>query len=82
MKNRGGRYNRPIDVLSKTTDTKGKVFFKLGSQEYIVQVRLNTLYLIDSVYQKNSTVELGKENSITFNLENDERSRELFITRT
>ncbi|HLB70587.1 MAG TPA: transglutaminase-like domain-containing protein [Candidatus Methanoperedens sp.] len=81
MKNRGGRYDKPLDVISKSTDTKGKVSLKLGFQDYIVEARINQIYLLDSIYQKNVTVDINKENVVYFNLENDEKNNELFITR-
>lgn len=81
MINRSDRYNKPIPVLSKSTGNDGIVFFKLGSQKYNVKVRIDQIYLIDSIYQKNITVDLGKENVINFDLEKDEKNNEVFITR-
>ena len=78
MKNRGGRYNKPSDVISNLTDYGGKTFFKLGSQEYIVEVRVKKLYLFYSVYQKNVTVEINKENFLNFNLDIDEKNINLY----
>lgn len=81
MENRSDRYSKPIRIISKTTGSDGKVSFKLGYQKYNVEARVNHIYLLDSIYRKNITVEVDKENSIEFNLENDEKSTELFITR-
>jgi hypothetical protein len=81
MDNRGGRYNRPIPIISKMTESKGNASFKLGNQKYIVEARVNHMYLLDTVYRRNVTVEVNKESSLNFNLENDTKSLELFITR-
>lgn len=81
MENRSDRYNKPLRVLSKTTGNDGEVYFKLGYQKYNVEVRVNHIYLLDSVYRKNATVEINKENLINFSLENNEKNTELFITR-
>lgn len=81
MVNRSDRFDKPIPVLSNSTGKDGIVFFKLGRQKYNVIVRIDQIYLIDSIYQKNITVDLGKENVINFDLEKDEKNNELFITR-
>ena len=81
MINRSDRYKKPIPVISNSTGNDGKVFFKLGSQKYNVKVRIYQIYLIDSIYEKNITVDLGKQNMINFDLEKDEKNNELFITR-
>lgn len=81
MINRSDRFDKPLPVLSKPTGNEGKASFKLGYQKYNVRVRINQIYLLDSVYEKNITVDLGNENVIRFSLENDEKTNELFITR-
>lgn len=81
METRSERYKKPLPVILKTTESNGKVFFKLGFQKYNVKVRVNNLYLIDAVYQKNTTIENNNENLLSFNLEKDEKNNELFITR-
>lgn len=78
MKNRGGRYNKPSDVISNLTDYNGKTFFKLGSQEYIVEVGVKKLYLFNTIYQKNVTVEINKENLLNFNIDIDEKNINLY----
>ncbi|MCZ7357677.1 MAG: hypothetical protein O8C66_01460 [Candidatus Methanoperedens sp.] len=81
MESRSDRYKKPIPVLLKSTGNEGTASFKLGYQKYNVTVRVNHIYLLDSVYQKNVTVKNDKENVLDFNLEDDEKNNELFISR-
>jgi len=61
------RYRKPKDVLSNITDKNGKVSFKLGGKEYIVEVK-NAHSIFGNVYTKNITVVPNKEVSLTFDL--------------
>ncbi len=78
MKNRGSRYDKPLDVISNLTDHNGEVFFELGFQEYVVEVRVKNLFLYDTIYQKNVTVEIDKENLLNFNIDIDNKKNSLF----
>lgn len=81
VENRGDKYNKPLYVISKKTDENGNAYFKLGIHKYVIETRLNNLFLFDSVYRKNTTVEVNKENLLNFSLENDEYNIEFIKSR-
>lgn len=72
MENKDDRYDQPRFVISKTTNNAGEVFFKLGYKKYMTEVRVKQMYLFEQVYRKNHTMDVGQENLINFNLEDEE----------
>ena len=72
MENKDDRYDQPRFVISKTTNNAGEVFFKLGYKKYMTEVRVKQMYLFEQVYRKNITMDVGQENLINFNLEDEE----------
>jgi hypothetical protein len=77
MKTNPERYKRPKVVLINTTDRDGKVFFKLGEKEYIVEVK-KSYFIFDIIYSKNITVTFGKETNLTFDLSRDKSEIKFF----
>jgi hypothetical protein len=72
MENKDSRYDKPIFVISKTTNNDGEAFFELGYKKYMTEVRVKQMYLFEQVYEKNFTIDVGQDNVVNFNLEDEE----------
>ncbi|MBU5687908.1 MAG: transglutaminase domain-containing protein [Candidatus Aenigmarchaeota archaeon] len=64
------RYKKSKIVLINKTNKDGKVFFKLGEKEYIVEVR-KSYFIFDIIFSKNVSVISNKEINCSFNLDKD-----------
>lgn len=70
MENKGGKYNKPAHISSKRSDEDGEITLRLGNTNYISEVKVKRMYIVEYTYNKNFTVN-GSQESVIFNLENE-----------
>lgn len=56
MEKKPEKYNKPQKVMQRKTDENGTVSFKLGQNEYIIELTQNCCYLFKKLYSKDVTV--------------------------
>ena len=70
MEKKGGKYNKPAHISSNKIGEDGEITLKLGNTNYISEVKVKRMYVIEYTYNKNFTVN-GSQESVIFNLENE-----------